>query len=387
MAHLLSSGPVGLLIGAILGLGLAVVFEDYLKERWARLVRRVRLLRHHGGSPKFDEYFRVGDLETSLVLVEGDGTQVINEHAVTVILDPVRVTLPAELEKWRQELIDTQSAAIAEGRHHFWNGLSYAVADFSVSRHGIDESPAVALRLKEADYFTFLATQQLDRPFEDGGTPRSRYVQPFEPRRVPDFMCPSFGAYVAVITADNLAVFCKRSSDVGAFPMHWDGSANEALSRSLDSNGRTPPNLYDVARRGLFEEMGLERNEYRLEMLAFVFDRGTCQWGCAFAAFLHDLTGAELMSRHTRGVPDRFEHEERELVRFKVKPIIEHLLRADRRDNWTPVAPALYYLALVRQYGRVHTERLVRRVAARMSGRKLRDRLRDLLRAPHQSRR
>ena len=50
---------------------------------------------------------------------------------------------------------------------------------------------------------------------------------------------------------------------------------NEALSRSLDSQGRTPPRLYDVARRGLLEELGLEGSEYLLELLAFDVDKRT----------------------------------------------------------------------------------------------------------------
>ncbi|WP_206795902.1 hypothetical protein [Amycolatopsis sp. MtRt-6] len=53
--------------------------------------------------------------------------------------------------------------------------------------------------------------------------------------------------------ADRQAVFAKRSNAA---------SANEALSRSLDSHGRTPPGLYDVARRGLREELGLDRSEW-----------------------------------------------------------------------------------------------------------------------------
>jgi hypothetical protein len=118
-------------------------------------------------------------------------------------------------------------------------------------------------------------------------------------------MCASFGIYVAVVTADNLAIFSKRSQAVGAFPGLWDASANEALSRSLDFHGRTPPNLYDVARRGLLEELGLDHAEYRLELLAFNIDCKTNQWGCMFVAFLHELTDGQVAERRTRGIADK----------------------------------------------------------------------------------
>ena len=366
----LSSGIAGLAVGAVLGLLLAVLFEDYLKELRSRFVGRIRRIRARGALPSTDKQFRIGDLHTSLIVLEGDGTQVIGEHAVRVIVEPENVSLPAELEGWRRELVEANRKAHDEGLHYFWNGLSYAVAGFSVSRSGIDETPHVALRLKGADYFTFLATQQLDRPFEDGWTPRSRFVDPFNPTEVPDFMCASFGAYIAVVTADNLSVFSKRSENVGAFRGRWDASVNEALSRSLDSRGRTPPNLYDLARRGLSEEMSLDPAEYRLEMLAFVTDRVTSQWGCLFVAFLHDLRGEELIARRSRGVPDRFEHEKHELVRFEVRPVIEYLLRSDRRDKWTPVAPALFYIALVRVYGRARVESETRKVIVTKSPRR-----------------
>lgn len=175
-------------------------------------------------------------------------------------------------------------------------------------------------------------------------------------------MSSSFGVYVAVVTADEMVVTAKRSADVGAFPGRWDASANEALSRSLDSHGRTPPSLYDVARRGLYEELALDRSEYRLELLAFDLDRGTNQWGCMFVAFAHEITSGHLADRRTRGVADKWEHEEVEFVRLTVEDVITHLLRADRRHCWTPVAPALYYLTLVRRFGRATVERRAARV-------------------------
>ncbi|MFJ9786334.1 hypothetical protein ACIRSS_42660 [Amycolatopsis sp. NPDC101161] len=358
----LSSGLVGLVLGAVLGLALSVFFEDALKRGIAKSARTVRRALARPPAPEARGEFSLGLLHTSVVLVEGDGSQVIDEQAVDVIVDPDPVSLPDDVEQLRSEVAVRQEALTAAGLQSHWNGPTYAVAGLSIRRLGIDESPGVHLRLKSTDYFTFLATQQLDRELPDGATLRSKYVDPFAPADVPEFMRASFGTYTVVVTADELTLFAKRSQHVGAFPGCWDVSANEALSRSLDSHGRTPPGIYDVARRGLWEELGLNRTDYRLELLAFDIDRRTNQWGCVFVAFLHEITGSQLAERRTRGVADKWEHDETEFVRFTVPHVVNHLLRPDRRNNWTPVAPAAFHLALVRRFGRSYVERLTAQV-------------------------
>jgi hypothetical protein len=353
----LSSGVAGLLLGAVAGLALTVLFEDALKNARSAVARRIRHVRARGALPNPKSEFRLGSLQTTVLIVEGDGQHVIDEQAIRVIVDPHEVELPSDIALLREEIAAQQSERQLSGHHAHWNGPTYAVAGLTVQRLGIDESPGVTLRLKSTDYFTFLATQELDRVLPDGTTLRRKYLDANPPAQAPDFMSTSFGTYVAVITADHWAVFSKRSSSVGVFPGRWDASTNEALSRSLDSHGRTPPNLYQVARRGLAEELALDPSEYRLELLAFDLDRRTNQWGCMFVAFLHDLTAAQLTDRQTRGVPDKWEHDAIELVRFTIPEIVQHLLRTDRLDQWTPTAPPLYYLALVRRYGRGKVER------------------------------
>lgn len=301
----LSSGLVGLVVGAVLGLVLTVLFEDNLKSLRSTTISRVRKVRARATLPSPVAEFHLGPLRTTVLIVEGDGQQVIDEQAVRVMVDPTDVTLPDDVARLRQEVIEQQGARRQAGLQGHWNGPSYAVVGLSIERNGIDESPGACLQLRSADYFTFLATQQLDRELDDGQTLRAKYLDPYPPTRPPDFMSASFGVYVAVVTADDMVVFAKRSTNVGAFPGCWDASANEALSRSLDSHGRTPPSLYDVARRGLHEELGLDCAEYRLELLAFNIDRGTNQWGSMFAAFLHDVTSSDVADRRARGVADK----------------------------------------------------------------------------------
>jgi hypothetical protein len=352
----LSTGVLGLVLGAVLGVVCSALFEETLKDRF-RLVGTV--IRHslaHGALPTPHTEFKLGTLQTSTLVLEGDGATAINEESVRVLVDDEPVALPAEVEEWKQEVARAQTELERNGEQHFWNGPSYAVVDLSVSREGISETPEICLRLKSADYYTFQATQQLDRPMRDGSTLRKRYLSN-GPEAAPAFMNCSFGTNVAMVTKDHKLIVAKRSRALGSRPGVWNSSANEALSRSLDSDGRTPPNLYNVARRGVDEELAVGRNEYRLELLAITIDTDLQQWGAAFVAYAHDLTGQDILDRRARGVADKWENETIEVIDFTVDSVVQYLMTPDRRDKWSPMVPALFYFALVNFYGRVFTER------------------------------
>jgi hypothetical protein len=86
------------------------------------------------------------------------------------------------------------------------------------------------------------------------------------------------------------------------------------------------------------------------------------QWGAVFVGFLHELTSKDVVERGSKGVPDRWEHQALDFVRFEIDPVIRYLLRPDRMDQWSSIAPPLFYLALVRRYGRVAVERACARI-------------------------
>ena len=358
----LASGVTGLIVGAVVGLVLSVLLEDLLKERLGRISSMVRRWRARGTLPAVSEEFRLGALRVPVLVVEGDGEQVIDQQSVRVIVDPEHVALPAEMAPWVDEVTAEQERRKSLGEPYFWNGPVYAVTGLTISRTPVDEDPEVCLRLMRSDYYTFLAGQQLDRPFADGTTARSRYLTEVDPRFAPSFLCSSFGTNVAMVTADNLLVVQQRAANVGSQPGTWSSSANEALSAKLDSRGRTAPDLYEVMRRGVTEELSIAPGEYHLELLGFTLDTQRQQWGAVFVAFLHELTGEDLVTRRSKGVPDKWEHQRVEFVRFEIEPVVRYLLRPDRIDAWSSIGPPLFHLALVRKYGRTAVERRITRV-------------------------
>ena len=343
-------------------LGQKLVTQDNFKPTQSGMPRPRRHAKVTAGDAR-RTCFSIGNLDTTMLVVEGDGEQVIDEQNVHVIVDPKPVVLPSEMQAWRAEILRDQQQRAQAAHQHFWNGLNYAVSEFSVARTVHDEEPEIFFRLKPSDYGNFLASQQLDRRFGDGTTPRSRYLEPYRgnPLEVPNFMCSSFGTNAAVLTADGFFIFSKRSAQVGSRPNVWSSSANEALSRTLDNRGRSAPNLYDVMRRGIKEELAIDEEEYILEMLIVQIEMEFHQWGASWLAMLHDLTGEDVIARRLRGVADKWEHSELKLVDAEPENVFQFIREKISAGEMAPQLP-LYFFALVRRYGRRRVERAAKEI-------------------------
>jgi hypothetical protein len=342
---------------------LGVFFEDMLKKRVksaGNLLRR--WTRGSRPPPDLSREFRLGALKTPCVIVEGDGEHEIGRDRVRVLVNPLQVSLPDELSEWRDDIAREQARRKSAGDDYAWNGACYAVDDLIVSRVGPQEQPEVTLVLKYSDYFTFLATQQLDRRFPGGATPRSRYLESRELSQVPDFMRSCFGLNIAVVTSDDWLLVSRRSNRVVTGKGQWNSSANEGLSRDKDSVDGLPPDLFEAAARGVREELQLSSDRYDLHLLAFHVVTSLSQWGALFLAQLKDLRRDGLRDHLSRGVEDGWEHPEFDFVSFDPESAIRYMLRAERIGEWAPAAPVLIYLSLVKAFGRTVVDRAADRV-------------------------
>ncbi|GGX78896.1 hypothetical protein [Streptomyces fructofermentans] len=357
-------------VGAVIGMLFAVLFQQPLQNGWYRLrtrsARAVRGLRRREESSPVWSTFSLGPLHTSALIVEGDGETAIAGDSVYIQVLDEPVELPPDMAGWRAEIAEQSEHLRAEGRAPLWNGPRYAVESLDVSRTALDEQPEVRLRLRPTDYYTFLAAQQLDRRLPDGSSPRSRYLDPDDPLKAPAFLQCSFAVNVAVVTADDMLVVSRRSNQVRMAPGVWNSSVNEGMSRHIDSSGRSAPDLHAVARRGMREELSLEPHEYALELLAFVLDVDKRHWSAHYYARLKDLTREDLRTRMSRGVADRWEHQTIDYVPFRPAAVVKYLLRPDRRHRWAPLAPALFHLALVHVFSRTPVERAVAQLVRRL---------------------
>ncbi|MET7377747.1 hypothetical protein ABZT08_02815 [Streptomyces sp. NPDC005526] len=356
--------------GAVIGMLFAVLFQQPLQDAWFRLRgrsgRALRTLRRRDESSPAWRTFSLGPLQTSALIVEGDGETPIPAETVFVHVLDEEVRLPEDMAPWRDEVAADCERLRAEGRTPVWNGPRYAVESFDISRTALDETPEVHLRLRPTDYYTFLAAQQLDRRLPDGTTPRSRHLDPGEPLRAPAFLQCSFAVNVAVVTADDMLVVSRRSDRVRMAPGVWNSSVNEGLSRHIDSSGRSAPDLHAVCRRGMREELSLEPHEYTVDLLAFVLDVERRHWSAHYYARLKELKSTDLQERMSRGVADRWEHQTIDYVPFRPAPVVRYMMREDRVHRWAPLAPALFHLALVHAYSRTLVERVEAQVLRRL---------------------
>jgi hypothetical protein len=351
-----TEGVAGLILGGLVGVVLGVVFEDPLQRLYLRARRR--LMRPTLGNPRLTgDEFRLGPVVTDCVIVEGDGESVIQEGSVYIAVNTDDVQLPPDMAPWRDEVEARELAKRSAGQPAAWNGLLYAIERFTVARTPLEEQPEVYLRFQHADFFTFLAAQQLDRALADGTTPRQRYIANRPLNEVPSFVSCGMGVNIVLITKDHQVLFSRRSDSVALFPSQWSVSANESVSRSIDSQGRSAPNLYGVARRGLQEELGIAPGTYDLALLAFHVASEKHLWGCDFIARATSETAESLRERLTRGRADAWEHSDHEFVRFTPKDVLRFVLTKALRREFTSMGPAIFYLALVNEFGRDRVER------------------------------
>ncbi|GAB2813134.1 hypothetical protein GCM10022221_08540 [Actinocorallia aurea] len=295
--------------------------------------------------------FTVVGRETVCHIFEGDGTRPIREEDVRVRYRPEQVEFPEEIAGWRHVIVEEERRKEALGLPYRWNNARFAVERVVVTRTHHAEEPVATLTLLDADYYDFLTTSlNLERKQENGLTLREQYLESEDPVHAPAWMNCSFGVNVALETGrDGKMLFSRRSAHVaGPNTSKWNSSANEGLARQHDLPADGPISLHAVARRALYEELAVHSTDaLELELLGFGLDLANHQWAGFFRAVLPDLDQAALELRWARGVTDKWEHDRFAFVDRDPESVLGFI--ADQPpERWTPCAPALFYLALVR---------------------------------------
>ncbi|MET8894800.1 translation initiation factor 2 [Streptomyces albogriseolus] len=296
--------------------------------------------------------FTVVGRATDCHLFEGDGVQAIDEDNVHIKYTPERVQFPEEIAGWRRAIEAEEERKEAAGLPHRWNNARFAVERVVVSRTHLAEVPVVSLALRDADYFDFLTTSlNMDRRQKNGLTLREQYLEGSDPVDAPSWMNCSLGVNVALETGkDGKMLFSRRSAQVaGPNSARWNSSANEGLARQHDlpSDG-SPVSLHAVARRALLEELAVyDGDATDIELLGLGLDVVNHQWAAFFRAVAPELDEATLRLRWTRGVTDKWEHDRFEFVDADPESVFG-FLADEPEERWTPCAPTLFYLALVR---------------------------------------
>ena len=149
---------VSSLVGGLIGLILGIAFEDILtrlKDRFIRLIRRS--FRRPVNIPA-PFHFSFGQINTTEVIVDGDGQSVYTPLTIHCYYDPTPIVLPQELEEIRNRIAKQEALKKKSGEPYMWNTKSYALKRFTRGRTDEEENLEINLWFGPTDYFTYRAT-------------------------------------------------------------------------------------------------------------------------------------------------------------------------------------------------------------------------------------
>lgn len=344
------------LLGGIVGVIFAVIFQPPLERVRTALIARVRRLwysaRRRNEQPRA-ETFSLAGRSLPFLVVDGDGDMAYRPHTLTCVLDPQPIEFPASVQALREAIARREADKSHADVPHLWNGPQVGLKRYVIGRTVPDEEMELRLVLHRSDYYTFQATVlSLDTALPDGSTLRNRHLSPPAAEPVP-FLAIGLGVALVLITRDEKFVLCCRSTNSGARANELDVSVVEGVHLDHDrSTHHAGPDLYKTAVRGAKEELGIELPREDICFLGFGVDLDYYQWNVIGFARLA-VTSEELMVNRTRGSSGKWENRDIQFV--DTNPDAVWIFLRNRR-LWATAWVALYW-AMVREYGRRKVEK------------------------------
>lgn len=149
------------------------VYPTLAKEEVGQQGTRISISGHEDASIKTTPYFSFGSIETTWVVVDGDGTSEYLPQNVRSHYDPRPDLLPEELQTRKKQVEELLERYRRDGHPFQWNGERYSLDRFLLSRNSSDEAMVLDLWFRPSDYYTYLAT---NISLKDQGL-REKYLQ------------------------------------------------------------------------------------------------------------------------------------------------------------------------------------------------------------------
>lgn len=347
---------ISYLVGAIVGLVLGVVFEEPLTAAKIRAIKWFRTLiyRNRPIAPR-PETFTLGTLETSWLVIDGNGELAYTPDTVTCCLEGP-LTLPPEIEARRAAIEERERAKRAAGQVYQWNGPLLALERYAIGRSVPNEDLEVTFTLRPTDYFTFQATvASLDADLFPGPpnlTIREKYLKDHDHSQPIPFLANGFGVALVIFTSDQKLLLYRRHDSTGVRAGQIDASVVEGVHPTLDrSIMHRGPDLYHTAIRGAEEELGIELVQDQIAFLGFGVDLEYYQWNMLAVAHASE-TSSTVLERYRRGTSGKWESKKIEII-DSTPPFVFNYLRKEKL--WSTGIVAIYW-ALVHEYGRKRVE-------------------------------
>lgn len=343
------------IIIASIGLVLGVLFEDPLTKLRDTVIHRYRRLFYKKpNNVSTSELFSFGSLKTTWMIVDGDGEGEYAPQTIVTHYEGHELELPEDLARRKNDIQRMEHAKKKAGKPFLWNGDRYFLDKFVINRTDLYENLALHLWFRPTDYYTFLATNIS----LDDDTLRKTYIKDIDwTTTAVKYFSNDFAVYLMIITADEYIILPKRSDTVGVYKNAYSSSLTEGVSRTLDRGTTTlAPDIYRCAIRGIGEELGISDTPISdITLLSFGVNTQYVQWSMLGFAKV-DKTIEEILEFRSRGVRDKWENSEFNVVKFDLQEIVKYVFT---HEPWAPGALANIYQVLVHEFGRDKTDKAI----------------------------
>jgi len=343
------------IIIAAIGLVLGVLFEEPLTRLRNAVIHGCRkLLYKRPDRVVTSQLFSFGHLKTEWMIVDGDGEGEYAPQTVITHYEGHELELPEDLAKRKKEIKEQEEAKEKQGKSFLWNGSRYFLDKFVINRTDRYENLSLHLWFRPTDFYTFLATNIS----LDDKELREKYLQNIDwETTAPKYFSNDFALYLLIITSDEYVILPKRSESVGVYKNTYTTSLTEGVSRTLD-RGTTSlaPDIYRCAIRGIGEELGVtDIPVSEITLLSFGVNTRYVQWSMLGFAKVNK-TVEEIIEFRSRGVRDKWENSEFNIVKFTLHDIVKYVFT---HEPWAPGALANIYQVLVHEFGREKTDKAI----------------------------
>ncbi|TFD97075.1 hypothetical protein [Jeotgalibacillus sp. R-1-5s-1] len=323
-----------------------------VKKRFAKNVQRKIKEISNQNQPVIDDRgtLFLGKTETNFVIGGGTGQVAYEPESVRTFYDDSFVELPDELNQIRTRIEQTEIAKQDEGLKHLYNTHQVTLVNAVHSNVDFIERGFPILHFKKSDYYSYQATvASLDQPIaSDGTTIRQKYIDTIKDYQEPSpFLSQGVGIVLTVVTSDEKIVISHRK-DTGIRPHEMDVSVVEAIDPdkdyTYDPNNRQKKSidLYSAAKRGLYEELGLDVQKDEITLLGYGLDLEYYQWNVIGTAHIN-LTYDEVLRQKSSGIHGMNELKKIEAVDLDPKKVAQ-LLKNNKL--WSTAQVALYWTTI-----------------------------------------
>src|SRR5260370_3934390 len=255
----------------------------------------------------------------------------------------------------KREIEQEQEEKQQKGEHYQWNGEKYHLSRIVISREPVHESMTLGLWFKPRDHYTGLATRRcLDDP-----NFRKKYVPDDWSTPVVGMSC-SLGVDITVISSDGYVFLTQRGQHQSVHQNMFHTSVSEAVSPSFDrsATGREP-DLYQCARRGISEELGMhEPLDYSISdilFLSFSVDTHYALYGLRGMVKVNK-SFEEILTNWRAGVKDKMENKKLFAVPFTPQEVCAFV---SSHESFSPGGLICLYHALVHEFGREQVNSII----------------------------